>query len=95
VPDRLAELTNALGAVRLRRWVPGDAERLSAAVTESLEHLRPWMPWAAREPLAVEERRALIAGWERDWLAGGDVVMGVFVDERVAGGCGLLLGRQL
>lgn len=37
----------------------------------------------------MRNRRALIEEWERDWLVGGDVVMGVFVDGRVAGGCGL------
>jgi RimJ/RimL family protein N-acetyltransferase len=39
--------------------------------------------------LSEEIRRALIGEWERDWRAGGDVVMGVFVDGSVAGGCGL------
>ena len=29
------------------------------AVTESIEHLRPWMPWIADEPVTVEQRRAL------------------------------------
>jgi ribosomal-protein-serine acetyltransferase len=31
----------------------------------------------------------LIDSWDQEWLAGGDVVMGVFVDGAVAGGCGL------
>ena len=39
--------------------------------------------------MSVVQRRALIDGWERDWAAGGDVVMGVFVNRSVAGGCGL------
>ncbi len=47
------------------------------------------MPWIAHEPLSVTERQALIESWHQDWLAGGDVVMGVFVDGAVAGGCGL------
>lgn len=73
----------------LRRWLREDAEVLGVAVTESIEHLRPWMPWVAHEPLPIRERRALIKGWERDWLAGGDAVMGVFLNGAVAGGCGL------
>lgn len=56
---------------------------------DSIEHLRPWMPWAADEPLSVVQRHTLMDEWERDWRAGGDVVMGVFVDGLVAGGCGL------
>jgi len=31
----------------------------------------------------------MIEQWEREWLRGGDVIMGVFVSARVAGGCGL------
>jgi ribosomal-protein-serine acetyltransferase len=73
----------------LRRWVPADAPELSRAIDESADHLRPWMPWAADEPLPLEGRRAMIERWERDWAKGGDVVLGVFVDERIAGGCGL------
>ncbi len=73
----------------LRRWVPDDAEALGRAVAVSTDHLRPWMAWIAEEPVPLERRRAMIAGWERDWSEGGDVVLGVFVDGRVAGGCGL------
>ncbi len=73
----------------LRRWVTADAPRLAQAVGESLEHLRPWMPWVAQEPVPLAERHQRIATWEQDWRAGGDLVMGVFVDGAVAGGCGL------
>lgn len=75
--------------VVLRRWVAADAPGLSAAVTRNIEHLRPWMPWIAQEPLEDEERAALLETWERSWLDGGDVVFGVFLDERAIGGCGL------
>jgi ribosomal-protein-serine acetyltransferase len=73
----------------LRRWVPDDAKLVARAVAESLEHLRPWMAWVAQEPLSLKQRRAMIEEWERDWLQGGDVVMGIFVGGRVVGGCGL------
>ncbi len=73
----------------LRKWKAEDAEALALAITTSLEHLRPWMPWAAFEPLTIEDRRRLIAEWYRDWRAGGDVVLGVFLDGRPIGGCGL------
>ncbi len=75
--------------VDVRRWVPDDAQALVTAVTESAEHLRPWMPWIAQEPMSVEERIRLIEDWDLDWAAGGDVVMGVFVADQVAGGAGL------
>ena len=43
----------------------------------------------AHEPNTLEQRRTLLFEWERAWLAGGDVVLGIFVDDQVAGGCGL------
>ncbi|MGP3979567.1 hypothetical protein [Streptomyces sp. KR80] len=33
--------------VELRRWRMSDVEALDRAKTESLDHLLPWMPWAA------------------------------------------------
>ena len=73
----------------LRRWVAEDVEIVGRAVRESLEHLRPWMPWVSEEPLSPEDRTRMIREWEREWLRGGDVYMGVFLRGRIAGGCGL------
>lgn len=36
------------GGLVLHRWRASDAPALLAAVDSSLDHLRPWMPWAAR-----------------------------------------------
>ena len=69
--------------------MPSDAPALHQAVIESIEHLRPWMSWIAEEPLSLEARRARIAEWEETWRRGGDVLLGVFVNDAVAGGCGL------
>jgi ribosomal-protein-serine acetyltransferase len=73
----------------LRRWIVADAETLGQAIAESMDHLRPWMPWIAFEPETIERRRERIVQWERDWAEGGDIVMGIFVSDRIAGGCGL------
>ncbi|WP_326822854.1 GNAT family N-acetyltransferase [Streptosporangium sp. NBC_01756] len=35
------------GEVTLRRWQQEDFEVLFQLIEESLEHLRPWMPWVA------------------------------------------------
>jgi len=86
--DRLPE-TLPCGDLVVRRWRTGDASALGRAVTESIEHLRPWMPWVAHEPLTPDQRRALIIGWNESSEAGGDVVYGVFLDGAVIGGCGL------
>lgn len=80
---------DAADGLILRRWKPADAEALGAAIAESLEHLQPWMEWAADEPVPLEVRRARIAEWDREWRSGGDVVLGVFAGGRIAGGCGL------
>jgi len=73
----------------LRTWSVADAEALGAAIAASIEHLRPWMGWVAAEPQTVAARRAWILECERDRLAGGSLVLGVFFDGAVAGGCGL------
>jgi len=73
----------------LRRWHVADAEALGRAVTESEDHLRPWMGWMAGEPQTLEERRTMLAKREREWRAGGDVMLGIFVEGTVAGSCGL------
>ena len=75
--------------VLLRRWVPADVPALSASVARNLEHLRPWMPWIADEPMRDIERRTLVERWEQTWLAGGDVVLGVFLGGEVVGSTGL------
>lgn len=88
-PPPLPERLDGPDGLLLRRWRPDDAEVLSTAVAESIEHLRPWMPWIAREPMSLDERRAWLAEREREWAQGGDVHLGVFLDDRVAGGFGL------
>jgi ribosomal-protein-serine acetyltransferase len=40
--------------VLLRRWCAGDAEALARAITESEDHLRPWMGFMAHEPQTLE-----------------------------------------
>ena len=71
--------------VTLRRYRAEDVDALFGAVTESLDHLRPWMPWAAAEPIDLERRRA----WIRETAAGPDRVYGLWLDGRIVGGGGL------
>jgi RimJ/RimL family protein N-acetyltransferase len=72
----------------VRRWQVQDVPRLHAAVIESLDHLRPWMPWVAKEPLTLAQRAELVAGWAPLWDA-GDRMCGMFAGDEVVGGCGL------
>jgi RimJ/RimL family protein N-acetyltransferase len=75
----------------LRCWNPADAPLLVTAVTESLEHLRPWMPWAKLEPQTIDEKIALLRRFRAHFDLGQDFVLAVLdrKEERVLGGTGL------
>ena len=83
LPDTIAS-----PRLTLRRWAAADAADLSAAVSASLEHLRPWMPWIAAEPVSLLDRMALIDQWQTEWQRGGDVVIGALLDGVVVGSTG-------
>jgi RimJ/RimL family protein N-acetyltransferase len=75
----------------LRCWDPADAPLLKAAVEESLEHLRPWMPWASEEPQDLQAKIQLLRQWRGRFDLGQDFVYGVFSpdEQRVLGSSGL------
>jgi ribosomal-protein-serine acetyltransferase len=73
----------------LRQWSDDDVDHLAGAIRTSLEHLQPWMPWVAMEPLSRVRRLDMIRQWRNDQAAGGDSVFGVFVGDVIVGGCGL------
>lgn len=85
---RLPELI-ADGDLALRRWQVEDAEAQEAAVAANLDHLRPWMPWAAAEPQGLPTRRRMVERWEREWELGGDATYGIYLAGALAGSCGL------
>lgn len=61
-----AELPAA--AVILRRSSPADTDALVEAVNASLEHLRPWMPWA-QVAATTESIGTFLAGANDSWDA--------------------------
>lgn len=67
--------------LHLRAWQVDDAEALTVAVHANLEHLRPWMHWIAFEPVSVDDRAQMIAGWTEAWRDGGDAVFGAFLSD--------------
>jgi RimJ/RimL family protein N-acetyltransferase len=75
----------------VRCWDPVDAPKLKEAIDASLEHLRPWMPWADNEPQTLDEKVALLRGFRGKFDADEDYVYAIFdLDEaRVLGGTGL------
>jgi RimJ/RimL family protein N-acetyltransferase len=75
----------------VRCWEPRDAPLLKEAVDSSLDHLRPWMPWAHEEPQPLEAKVELLRGFRGRFDLGQDFVYGIFpTDESEAvGGTGL------
>lgn len=75
----------------LRCWTPADAELLKDALDSSLEHLRPWLPWAAEEPSTLENLRGRLAQFAADFRNGQQFIYGIFNREQttVLGGTGL------
>jgi len=89
----MPQLPNATTSPRLvlRAWTTEDVPAVGEAIMASLDHLLPWMPWAAFEPAPPGDRIALFQRWNREWLDGGDAVFGIFA----AGGGTLPAGAVL
>ena len=75
----------------IRCYEPHDASILKEAIDSSLEHLRPWMPWAHQEPQTLEEKTELLRRFRADFDSGENFTCGIFgADETdVLGGTGL------
>ena len=75
----------------IRCWNPIDVFLLMAAVAESLEHLKPWMPWAHAEPQSLQQRVEWLRKCRGDFDLGHNFTYGIFnMDEtQVLGGTGL------
>ena len=77
--------------VTLRRFRADDRDALFQAVTESLDHLRPWMPWAADYRLASAEE--YLAGSVKGWDEGTEYNYAILTEDVLAGDT--LAGRVL
>jgi RimJ/RimL family protein N-acetyltransferase len=77
----------------LRCWEPRDAPLLKDAVDTSIEHLLPWMPWAAYEPQSLEQKVELLRHFRGRFDLGQDFVYGIFDrdESAVVGGTGFHL----
>jgi RimJ/RimL family protein N-acetyltransferase len=75
----------------IRCWEPRDAPLLKEAIDSSLDHLRPWMPWARHEPQTLAEKVELLREFRGQFDLGADTIYAIFDagEERVLGGTGL------
>ncbi len=77
--------------VVIRCYNPSDAPLLHQSVQESVEHLKPWMPWAHAEPEPLEAKVQRLRGYRAKFDLDQEYVYGIFnKDEtRLLGGTGL------
>ena len=75
----------------LRCWEPVDAPLIAKALIESRDHLMPWMPWAANEPIELSQRVKWLRKFRGEFDLDQDYIYGVFTpdESRVIGGTGL------
>jgi ribosomal-protein-serine acetyltransferase len=83
-PDEVIEH----GQVTLRRFREDDLDAMFQAVTESLDHLRPWMPWAAN--YTRDSAAEFLARSAQDWADGNEYNYAIITGSALAGGCGLM-----
>jgi RimJ/RimL family protein N-acetyltransferase len=76
-PERVAA-----GPLLLRRVAADDAGPIAAAVGASLEHLRPWMPWATPEAADLRTQLVRVAEADELWESGTG-----FIYVMLARGC--------
>jgi ribosomal-protein-serine acetyltransferase len=76
------------GQVVLRRYRLDDLDAIVQAVTDSADHLRPWLPWAenyGREPAAE-----FLASSIQDWEDGAAYNYAITTGGVLVGGIGLM-----
>ena len=74
--------------VTLRRHRPDDLDAVFQAVTESLDHLRPWLPWAAG--YTRQSAAEFLAKSAQGWADGTEYGYAIIAGGVLAGGCGLM-----
>lgn len=65
-PDRVLRSPR----LRLRAWSPDQAAELRAVLDANDAHLRPWIPFMAKEPRSLEETRAWLGEIETAFRSG-------------------------
>ena len=79
----------AAGDVTLRRFVVGDAAALARAIEDSVDHLRPFMPFASLDPPGAGFRRAWIDRVNRFFDEGTSFAYAICKDANIIGGASI------
>ena len=69
----------------LRCYEPRDAALVKDAIDSSLDHLRPWMPWAEQRAADARGEDELLKTFRSQFDLGDNFVMGIFSRGRVRG----------
>lgn len=89
IPERLDGERTVLMAPRA-----GLGAEMAVVITQSLAHLRPWMPWAQEAPSA-ESAELVVRRMQADFIARRDLCFHIYARRpdgsagRLLGGCGL------
>ena len=77
--------------LELRAYDPSQAAALRQAIIDSLEHLRPWMPWAETEPQPIDQKVELLRKFRAHFDLGVEFGYAMFArgTEVLVGGTGL------
>lgn len=75
----------------IRCYRPEDAPLFHRAIIESVDHLLPFMPWAAQEPLGLDDRLARLRQFQANFDTDQDYPYGIFTPEedRLIGSSGV------
>ena len=75
----------------IRCYNPSDVFLLKTAIEESIEHLRPWMPWASNEHEDLQVKIDRLRLFRGEFDLNRNFVYGIFDPEEkfLIGGCGL------
>lgn len=76
-------------SVSLRRWHAADADLCLRLVSESLDHLRPWMPWATSD-YQLADAQGFLQRCEDDWAGGTAFQYLILANGKPAGSAGLI-----
>ncbi|MFI1304070.1 GNAT family N-acetyltransferase [Streptomyces sioyaensis] len=84
LPQQVIELDG----LTLRRFNgEADLPEFFRVIEESLEHLRPWMPWVAEHSLA--RTTDFLAQRPERWASGEEFTYAIVLDGAIVGACGL------